>query len=225
MDACIFMTAFCCLQCFVYTILHVIMIKWRHILCKTALSSSSWNTIWYYPKWKLTKHHWYLTNLVSEAGISYRDKQLHPTVFCGMQLLDPVWHTCFWHQSPHLIHSMCSYWTRHWSKSLFTVLVSVLSFTIESIIYKLYLLPVIDWWRYTILNYVNTHNFIQGAPWIGFKKSVIWFTKIHNWYSDLPQFWRPTMNQMLRSIFDYNNIEIHNQCRRFITYRDFCGTS
>ena len=43
----------------------------------------------------------YLKTLVPETGISGRD--LHPTVFFGMQLFIPAWDTSFWHQSPHLI--------------------------------------------------------------------------------------------------------------------------
>ena len=44
----------------------------------------------------------HMGTLSSEAGISGRDKQQHPTVFCGMQLLIPAWDTCFWWQSPHI---------------------------------------------------------------------------------------------------------------------------
>ena len=45
---------------------------------------------------------WYLWTLVPEAGIPGRDKWLHLTVFCEMQLFIPAWDTCFWCQSPHL---------------------------------------------------------------------------------------------------------------------------
>ena len=37
-----------------------------------------------------------------EAGISGREKYLHPTVLCGMLLLMHAWDNCFWHKSPHL---------------------------------------------------------------------------------------------------------------------------
>ena len=37
-----------------------------------------------------------------EASVPGRDKYLHPTENCGMQLLIPAWDTCFWHQSPQL---------------------------------------------------------------------------------------------------------------------------
>ena len=43
----------------------------------------------------------YLRISVPEAGISGRDKELHPTVFCGMQLLIPAWDNGFWCQSLH----------------------------------------------------------------------------------------------------------------------------
>ena len=37
---------------------------------------------------------------MSEAAVSGLDKWLHPTVFCGMQLLIHAWDTCLWRQSP-----------------------------------------------------------------------------------------------------------------------------
>ena len=40
-----------------------------------------------------------LKTLVPEAGISSRDKLLHPTEYCGMQLFTSAWYTCFWRQS------------------------------------------------------------------------------------------------------------------------------
>ena len=40
--------------------------------------------------------------LAPEAGISGRDKWLHPTEYCGMQLLIPAWVMRFWHQNPHI---------------------------------------------------------------------------------------------------------------------------
>ena len=54
---------------------------------------------------------WEMRALAPEADISNRDKWLHPTVNCGIQLLIPAWDTCFWHQSPYMtqiniIHTM-----------------------------------------------------------------------------------------------------------------------
>ena len=48
--------------------------------------------------------------LVQEAGISDRDKQLHPTEYCGVQLLIPAWNTGFWRQSCHIMcgRSICT---------------------------------------------------------------------------------------------------------------------
>ena len=43
-----------------------------------------------------------LETLTPEAGISARDKQSHPTEYCGMQLLISVWDTSFWYQRPLL---------------------------------------------------------------------------------------------------------------------------
>ena len=37
------------------------------------------------------------------AGVSGRDRWLHPTVFCGMQMLVRAWDACFWRQSPHML--------------------------------------------------------------------------------------------------------------------------
>ena len=37
----------------------------------------------------------YMSILVRTSGISIRDKKLHLTVFCGMQLLIRFWYTCF----------------------------------------------------------------------------------------------------------------------------------
>ena len=45
---------------------------------------------------------YYMKTLATEAVISGRDKWLHPTEYCGMQLQIPVWDTCFWHRSPHI---------------------------------------------------------------------------------------------------------------------------
>ena len=54
-----------------------------------------------------------LRTLVPEAGISCRDKLLHPTVFCVMQLLILAWNTCFWHQCPHMRnHTMDMLWEK-----------------------------------------------------------------------------------------------------------------
>ena len=61
-------------------------------------------------------------DLAPEAGISGRDKWLLPMFYCGMQLLTPVWYTCFWHQSKHI--SSASYTiskgrfacSLHWAK-------------------------------------------------------------------------------------------------------------
>ena len=59
--------------------------------------------------------------LVPEAGISGRDKKLHPTVFCGMQLFIPAWDTCFWHQSPQIMslfrHSQWNSWQVKYTKA------------------------------------------------------------------------------------------------------------
>ena len=44
----------------------------------------------------------YMWTLLPEAGISGGDKLLHPTVFCGMQLLIPAWDPCFWQQGSHI---------------------------------------------------------------------------------------------------------------------------
>ena len=44
-----------------------------------------------------------MRTLVPEAGISGKDKQLHATEYCRMQLLIPSWDTCFWHHNPHII--------------------------------------------------------------------------------------------------------------------------
>ena len=38
-----------------------------------------------------------------EAGISYRDRLLFPTIFRGMQLLIHAWNTCFWCQSLNIV--------------------------------------------------------------------------------------------------------------------------
>ena len=43
-----------------------------------------------------------MSTLAPEAGISGRDKLLHPTEYCGMQLPIPAWDTSIWHQSPHM---------------------------------------------------------------------------------------------------------------------------
>ena len=79
----------------------------RELACQTIICSSS------LPRQTM----WYMRTLVPEAGISGRDKSLHPTVNCGMQLLIPVRDTCFWHQSPHMMmypglvprHIMCDF--------------------------------------------------------------------------------------------------------------------
>ena len=44
----------------------------------------------------------YMTTFKHKACISGRNKQFHPTLFCGMQLLILAWATCFWHQSHHI---------------------------------------------------------------------------------------------------------------------------
>ena len=41
--------------------------------------------------------------LVPDAGISSRDKEIHTTVICEMQLLIPAWNTCVWHQSSQVL--------------------------------------------------------------------------------------------------------------------------
>ena len=45
----------------------------------------------------------YLRTLAPVAGVSGGDRWLHPTVFCGMQLLVRAWDVCFWCQSPQML--------------------------------------------------------------------------------------------------------------------------
>ena len=59
---------------------------------------------------------WLIKTWVPDAGISGRDTYLHPTVFCGMQLLTHAWETCFWHQSPQFLNQcwlIVNYTTRN----------------------------------------------------------------------------------------------------------------
>ena len=43
---------------------------------------------------------------VSQAGIS---NCIHPTAYCGMQLLIPAWDTCFWHQRAPCSFAGCDF--------------------------------------------------------------------------------------------------------------------
>ena len=43
-----------------------------------------------------------MMTFMPEVGISGMDKLLHPTDYCGMQLLIHAWDTFFWHQSSHV---------------------------------------------------------------------------------------------------------------------------
>ena len=45
----------------------------------------------------------YVRTLAPVAGVSGGDRWLHPTVFCGMQLLVRAWDVCFWCQSPQML--------------------------------------------------------------------------------------------------------------------------
>ena len=45
----------------------------------------------------------YVRTLAPVAGVSGGDRWLHPTVFCGMQLLVRAWDVCLWCQSPHML--------------------------------------------------------------------------------------------------------------------------
>ena len=47
--------------------------------------------------------------LAPVAGVSGGDRWLHPTVFCGMQLLVRAWDVCFWCQSPQML-TLIWYW-------------------------------------------------------------------------------------------------------------------
>ena len=53
----------------------------------------------------------YMRTLMLKAGISNRDKLMHPTEYSGMQLFIPAWDTCFWYQrtyiSCHVIYFLC----------------------------------------------------------------------------------------------------------------------
>ena len=49
--------------------------------------------------------------LLPEACISSRDKWLHPTEYCGMQLHIPGRVTCFWQQSPHIPYPISTGYT------------------------------------------------------------------------------------------------------------------
>ena len=45
----------------------------------------------------------YLRTLAPVAGVSGGGRWLHPTVWCGMQLLVRAWDVCFWCQSPQML--------------------------------------------------------------------------------------------------------------------------
>ena len=53
-------------------------------------------------------------DFLAEASISGRDKQLHPTEYCGMQLLIPAWVTWF---RRHSLHILCSQVAYHYTKA------------------------------------------------------------------------------------------------------------
>ena len=50
----------------------------------------------------------YMRTLLPEAGISGKDKLMHPTEYCGMQLLITAWDICFLHQSPYIWNGNCA---------------------------------------------------------------------------------------------------------------------
>ena len=77
----------------------------------------------------------YMRTSVPEVSISSMAELLHPTEYCGMQLLSLAWATCFYHQGPLISQVLIWLLSGIWNNQLLVMTLSCTWMTFTRYVY------------------------------------------------------------------------------------------